>query len=80
MKSSSRYLLTALLGSALVSLNSCVTDEYGNSAVSPGGAVAIALGAAVVGAAIAESDSRDHHRHEDWHDYHHHHHHHCAYY
>lgn len=80
MKSSFRYLPVVLLGLAWLPLSSCVTDEYGNQAVSPGGAVALALGAAVAGAAIAESANHhhDHHRHHDR--YGHRHHHHGGYY
>lgn len=69
--SSFRYVWLLALGLSFLPIQSCVTDEYGRSAVSPGGAVALAVGAAAVGAIIAGS-SHDHDD-DDWHDCHRHH-------
>lgn len=66
--------LPSLAGLALSLLPSCTTDSYGNSAVTPGGAAAIGVGAlaagAVIGAAVQHDRDKDRYRHDSRHHHH----------
>lgn len=60
-----------LVVAGLFSLSSCTTDQYGNTAVTPGGAAAIGIGAAVAGAAINEAVN-DNNKKKNYHHHHNH--------
>lgn len=66
--------LLPLAGLALSFLPSCTTDSYGNSAVTPGGAAAIGVGALAAGAAIGAAVQHDRDKDRYRYDSHHHHH------
>lgn len=66
--------LLPLTGLALSLLPSCTTDSYGNSAVTPGGAAAIGVGALAAGAAIGAAVQHDRDKDRYRYDSHHHHH------
>ena len=53
------FWLLPLAGLSLSLLPSCTTDSYGNTAVTPGGAAAIGVGALAAGAAIGEAVQHD---------------------
>ncbi|MEG1740969.1 MAG: hypothetical protein RR250_06560 [Akkermansia sp.] len=64
-----KYLLILPLLVIQLMLSSCTTDAYGNTTVTPGGAVAIGVGAlalgALIGAAVADDDHDYHHCNDD---------------
>ena len=63
------FWLLPLSGLSLSLLPSCTTDSYGNTAVTPGGAADIGVGAlaagAAIGAAVQHDRDKDRHR-NDW--------------
>jgi hypothetical protein len=76
MKKKLKYVWLIPLAAMAFPLSSCTTDAYGNTSVSPGGAVAIGVGAlaagAIAGAAIQNNHDRKHHYDDRYHDHHHH--------
>ncbi|MFR1319579.1 MAG: hypothetical protein ACLSCR_04575 [Akkermansia sp.] len=67
------FWLLPLAGLSLSLLPSCTTDSYGNTAVTPGGAAAIGVGAlaagAAIGAAVQHDRDKDRYR-NDWNHHH----------
>jgi hypothetical protein len=63
-KTLTNCILVVALGASPLTMTSCTTDAYGNTAVTPEGAAAIGAGALIVGAMIGgATDSRHHHHH-----------------
>ncbi len=55
--------LLPLAGLSLAVMPSCTTDAYGNTAVTPEGAAAIGVGAAILGGVIGNEIGKDNARH-----------------
>lgn len=67
IRPAARGLLLIAVSGLPLSMSSCTTDAYGNTAVTPGGAAAIGIGAAAAGAITAAAISN----HSNRHHYHH---------
>lgn len=59
------YIVLIALGACPLTMTSCTTDVNGNTAVTPGGAAAIGVGALAAGAIIQNATDNHHHKNRD---------------